>query len=723
MEFSRSPCDCMHSPKTITPISHYFGIDTFNEKVMREKLSDEYFKKLQECAENHKKLDIETANAVAQAMKEWALENGATHFAHWFQPLTDISAEKHDAFIEFESPGKVIERFSGEQLIQGEPDASSFPTGGLRTTFEARGYTAWDMSSPAFLRKNGRGITLCLPSAFISYHGDALDRKIPLLRSLEAVNKSGLRLLRLLGNTTAKKIICNIGAEQEYFCIDAEYIHKRPDLALIGRTLLGAAPSKGQELKDQYFGSIKERIQSFMHEAEEEFYKLGIPAKTRHNEVAPSQFEIAPIHEEANIAVDHNLLIMELLQRVARRHNMAVLLHEKPFSGINGSGKHLNWSLSTNDGCNLFSPGKSPGENIQFLLILLAVIRGVYKHSGLLRASVASASNDHRLGAHEAPPALISIFLGDQLNHILESIENGIFKEVTAETILNLGISSLPSLRKDNTDRNRTSPFAFTGNKFEFRAVGSSQNISLPATTLNAIMAESFDEIADILENHPAASTEEAVIDILKNELPKVKAVLFMGDNYSQDWQEEALRRGLPILKSTPEALDSFTSKSTQKLFTDYNILSSHELQSRYTIRLEQYIKEIEIEAKILFKMVAGEVIPAAIKYQENIASSIHKAEAVLGTSVDLSIQKNFLKKISELINKIHIGLSNLESALKNKTAREDLRELATYMSKDILERMAALRENVDTIELLIDDQLWVLPKFWKMLFVNEGKT
>ncbi|HNW28871.1 MAG TPA: glutamine synthetase III, partial [Spirochaetota bacterium] len=625
------------------PISSYFGEDTFNDKVMQAKLPKVFYAKLKESIEKGKKLDIETANAVAHAMKEWALENGATHFAHWFQPMTGATAEKHDAFIEISGPGEVIERFTGEQLVQGEPDASSFPSGGLRATFEARGYTAWDMSSPAFLRKNGIGITLCIPTAFISYHGEALDKKTPLLRSIRAVNDSALRVLKALGNRKSKKISSNLGPEQEYFCIDMDYFYKRQDLVLTGRTLLGAPPAKGQELEDQYFGSIRERMQSFMHDVEEELYKLGIPAKTRHNEVAPSQFEIAPIFEEANIAVDHNLLVMDKLQQVARQHNMAVLLHEKPFAGINGSGKHVNWSLSTDDGINLFKPGKTPHDNIQFLVFLLATMKAVYRHSDLLRAAVASASNDHRLGANEAPPAIISIFLGDQLTKILESIEKGVASDASDKSIIDLGISSLPVVSRDNSDRNRTSPFAFTGNKFEFRAVGSSQNISFAATVLNTIVAESLDEVADMIEKRGTENIKQTVLEILKAELPKVKPILFMGDNYTDEWHAEAERRKLPNLRTTPEALKSLDTEKAAKLFEKYQVLSPIELKSRYTIKLEKYIKDIEIEARALHSMVSSMVLPAAIRFQGEVATSIAKAEKVLG-GVDFTAQKNLLK-------------------------------------------------------------------------------
>ncbi|MBP7737399.1 MAG: glutamine synthetase III [Spirochaetes bacterium] len=700
------------------PISSYFGEDTFNDKVMQAKLPKVFYAKLKESIDKGKKLDIETANAVAHAMKEWALENGATHFAHWFQPMTGATAEKHDAFIEISGPGEVIERFTGEQLVQGEPDASSFPSGGLRATFEARGYTAWDMSSPAFLRKNGIGITLCIPTAFISYHGEALDKKTPLLRSVRAVNDSAMRVLKVLGNRKSKKVTSNLGPEQEYFCIDMDYFYKRQDLVLTGRTLMGAPPAKGQELEDQYFGSIKERMQSFMHDVEEELYKLGIPAKTRHNEVAPAQFEIAPIFEEANVAVDHNLLVMDKLQQVARQHNMAVLLHEKPFAGINGSGKHVNWSLSTDDGINLFKPGKTPHDNIQFLVFLLATMKAVLRHSDLLRAAVASASNDHRLGANEAPPAIISIFLGDQLTKILESIEKGVASDASDKSIIDLGISSLPVVSRDNSDRNRTSPFAFTGNKFEFRAVGSSQNISFAATVVNTIIAESLDEVADMIEKRGTENIKHTVMEIMKEELPKVKPILFMGDNYTDEWHAEAERRKLPNMRTTPEALKSLDTEKASKLFEKYKVLSPIELKSRYTIKLEKYIKDIEIEGRALHSMVSSMVLPAAIRFQGEVASSIAKAEKVLG-GVDFSAQKNLLKRIAELIAGIEGSTALLKSRMESNGHGHDYQKAAEFCNSDIKGAMAEIRKQADELEALIADDLWPMPKFWEMLFVN----
>lgn len=701
------------------PISSYFGENTFSSRVMKAKLPKDVYKRLTSIIEKNKKLDIETANTVAHAMKEWAMENGATHFAHWFQPMTGATAEKHDAFIEPSGDCEVIERFSGKQLVQGEPDASSFPSGGLRATFEARGYTAWDMSSPAFLRKNGTGATLCIPTVFISYTGEALDKKTPLLRSINAVNKSAMRMLKLLGNRKAKKVISNLGPEQEYFLIDKDYYYKRQDLVLTGRTLLGAPPAKGQELEDQYFGSIKERIQSFMHDVERELYKLGIPAKTRHNEVAPSQFEIAPIFEEANIAVDHNQLVMDTLQRIAKHHNLACLLHEKPFAGINGSGKHVNWSLSDNDGVNMFEPGKTPQDNIQFLVFLTAAIKAVYQYSDILRASVAYSANDHRLGANEAPPAIISVFLGDQLTNILENIESGKVSDVSDNAIIDLGLSSLPLLSRDTTDRNRTSPFAFTGNKFEFRAVGSSQSISFPATVLNTIAAATLDELADKLEAKNKGNIKQAVFDLVKEELKQIKSVLFMGDNYSEEWHKEAEKRGLPNFKTTPEALMALNKENALNLFEKQGVLSNIELKSRYHIWLEKYIKDIEIEAKALYDMVSTQVIPAGMKYQKELAESIAGAAGALGSSVDLSVQKDFLIGLTMLISNIKAASKNLKESYENGGSVKDEQGKAEYFCKQVRTKMDALRVDVDKLEAMVDDDLWAIPKFWEMLFIS----
>ena len=611
-------------------VSKYYGEDIFGTKVMMEKLPKNVYKHMMEIIQGGRKMDADTANSVAHAIKEWAIDKGATHYCHWFQPMTGTTAEKHDSFIEFTDSGDIIERFSGKQLIQGEPDASSFPSGGLRSTFEARGYTAWDPTSPAFIIKNGLGTTLCIPTIFISYTGEALDKKTPLLRSIDAINKSAINLMRLLGNSESKKVFATLGPEQEYFLIDQDYYYKRQDLVLSGRSLIGAAPPKGQQLEDQYFGSIKERILSFMHDVEEELYKLGIPAKTRHNEVAPSQFELAPIFEEANLAADHNQLVMETMKRIALKHKLSLLLHEKPFAGINGSGKHVNWSLSDDLGNNMLNPGKTPHDNIQFLVFLMATIKAVNTHADLLRASVASAGNDHRLGANEAPPAIISIFLGEQLTQILDNIEKGKITKATDEAIIDLGISKLPDLSKDSTDRNRTSPFAFTGNKFEFRAVGSSQSISFPATVLNTIVAESIDILAKKIKVK-GGNVNQAALDVVKEEVKANKAILFMGDNYTKEWEAEAAKRGLPNKKTSCEALKDIKTDKALKLFEKYKVLSSLELKSRYHVRLEKYIKEVDIEAVTLSNMVQNQIIPAAINYQKKIAQSVKSVIEVIG--------------------------------------------------------------------------------------------
>jgi glutamine synthetase len=701
-----------------TPISTYFGNNTFNHKAMKEKLPEKVYDKLMQIINENKDLDLETANSVAHGMKEWAIENGATHFAHWFQPMTGATAEKHDAFIEPIDACSVIERFSGKQLIQGEPDASSFPSGGIRVTFEARGYTAWDMSSTAFIRKNGLGRTLCIPTAFISYTGEALDKKTPLLRSVRAINASSTKMLKLLKNKTSKKVIANIGAEQEYFLIDSDYYNKRQDLVLTGRTLIGAPPAKGQELDDQYFGNIHERVQSFMHDSEEELFLLGIPAKTRHNEVAPGQYELAPIYEEANIAIDHNQLIMDTLQSVAKNHKLACLFHEKPFARINGSGKHLNWSLSTDDGINLFSPGKNPEENLPFLMFLTAAIKGVHKHADILRASVGSSGNDHRLGANEAPPAIISIFLGEQLTQILENIENNTVTGADKKSTIDLNISSVPVLMKDKTDRNRTSPFAFTGNKFEFRAVGSSHSIAFSTTILNVIMTESLDALYLELEKKDTSNMTKAVYEVIQDELKKSKSILFLGDNYSEEWHEEAEKRGLPNFKTTPEALKSLITKKSIQLFSKYEVYSEVEITARYNVRLENYSTALDIETKSLYDIVMTKVLPASIRYQSELAESIAKTESVLG-NFDLTDQKNHLKSISDLINKIQKGLVDLKLNYEKGENIEDNQETADFYCNTVIEKMNRVRKYSDVLETLVDDALWSLPKFWEMLFIK----
>ncbi|HEY9159642.1 MAG TPA: glutamine synthetase III [Desulfomonilia bacterium] len=704
--------------KTI-PVSNYYGEDIFSTKVMMEKLPKNVCKRMMEIMHEGRKMDADTANSVAHAIKEWAIGKGATHYCHWFQPMTGTTAEKHDAFIEFTDSGDVIERFSGKQLIQGEPDASSFPSGGLRSTFEARGYTAWDPTSPAFIIKNGLGTTLCIPTIFISYTGEALDKKTPLLRSIEAINKSAIAMMRLLGNNESKKVFATLGPEQEYFLIDQDYFYKRQDLVLSGRSLIGAMPPKGQQLEDQYFGSIKERIQSYMHDVEEELYKLGIPAKTRHNEVAPSQFEIAPIFEEANLAADHNQLVMETMKRIAPKHKLKLLLHEKPFAGINGSGKHVNWALADDLGNNMLNPGKTPQDNIQFLVFLMATIKAVNTHADLLRASVASAGNDHRLGANEAPPAIISIFLGEQLTQILDNIEKGKITKATDEAIIDLGISKLPDLSKDSTDRNRTSPFAFTGNKFEFRAVGSSQSISFPATILNTIVAESIDILAKKIKERNGKNINQAALDVVREEVKANKAILFMGDNYTKEWEAEAERRGLPNKKTTCEALKDLKTDKAVKLFEKYKVLSALELKSRYHVRLEKYIKEIDIEAVTLNNMVQNQIIPAAINYQKKIAESVKSVIDVVGDSKNLKAQKELLKLISGLIGDTQALSNELRNRIAKANAISSEEKKAAYFCDEVKEIMNDIREKVDTLENYVDDELWPMPKYWEMLFIS----
>jgi glutamine synthetase len=700
------------------PISRYFGEDTFSTTTMQEKLPAAVFHRLQDTTLRGKKLDPETANAVAHAMKEWAIEKGATHYCHWFQPMTGSTAEKHDAFIEFTDEGTPIERFSGKQLVQGEPDASSIPSGGIRSTFEARGYTAWDISSPAFILKRGIGTALCIPSVFISYSGEALDKKTPLLRSIEAINTSAINMLRVLGNRKARRVYATLGPEQEYFLIDQDYYYKRQDLLLAGRAVLGAAPPKGQELEDHYFGSIKERIFSFMHDVEEELYKLGIPAKTRHNEVAPSQYELAPLFEEANLAVDHNQILMETLRSVAVKHKLAALLHEKPFAGINGSGKHLNWSLADDQGNNLLNPGKTPQDNIQFLVFLVATIRAVFHHADILRAAVASSGNDHRLGANEAPPAIISVFLGEQLSAILDDIEKGVVSNGTNGAIIDMGISKLPVLSKDNTDRNRTSPFAFTGNKFEFRAVGSSQSISFPATVLNTIVAESLDVLAEKIAAK-GENTRQATLDVLKDEIKAVKSVLFMGDNYSKEWEAEAARRGLPNKKTSYESLPDLATPKAVALFEKYRVLSSVELKSRYHVRLERYVKESDIEAGSLCYMVECQVLPASIRYQRELASAITGTAQALGSDASLAPQKELLSSLVGLIGDTMKLVVELKKNIEHAKSLGSEEEKAAAFGSKVRGTMNAIRAKVDAVELMIDDELWPLPRYWEMLFIK----
>ena len=692
-------------------INEIFASNVFSDAVMKERLPKATYKALKKTIEKGTSLEPDVADVVAAAMKDWAVEKGATHFTHWFQPMTGITAEKHDSFINPTSDGKVILEFSGKELIKGEPDASSFPSGGLRATFEARGYTAWDCTSPAFL-KDG---SLCIPTAFCSYNGEALDKKTPLLRSMEALNKQALRVLKALGNTTTKRVITTVGPEQEYFLIDKSMYDARKDLILTGRTLFGAKPSKGQELEDHYFGTIKQRISDFMKEVDEELWKLGILAKTKHNEVAPAQHELAPIFSTTNISTDHNQLTMEIMKKVAAKHDLYCLLHEKPFAGVNGSGKHNNWSMGTDDGMNLLEPGKSPHENQQFLLFLCAVIKAVDEYPSLLRVSAANAGNDHRLGANEAPPAIISIFLGDQLEDVLEQIEKGPATSSKSASELTIGVNTLPPLPKDATDRNRTSPFAFTGNKFEFRMVPSSASIAGCNFVLNTIVAETLSEIADKLEKATDLDAEiQAILtDIVKNH----KKIIFNGNGYSDEWVAEAERRGLPNIHSTVEAAKAMIDEKNQAVLEKHGVLTRVESTSRYEITLENYNKIINIEALTTLEMAKRQIIPAVIQYTTSLAESINTIKAT-GINVDISVQTESLTEISTLLASLNKNVSLLEKAVEKADNFEgDIFDLGMMYRYEVFEQMNTLRADADKLETLVDEEFWPLPTYSDMLF------
>lgn len=697
-----------------------FGSHTFNMDVMRGKLPKDVFFSLKRTVERGEKLQPETASVVAHAMKEWALENGATHYCHWFQPMTGSTAEKHDAFLAFDRDGVPVERFSGSQLIQSEPDASSFPSGGMRSTFEARGYTAWDPSTPAFLMEGPGGVTLCIPSVFLSYHGEALDEKTPLLRAMEALSRSATRMLHTLGKTHIQKVNTLLGCEQEYFLVDRKLYDARPDLILTGRTLLGALPPKGQQLEDHYFGSIPERVQGFMREVEQELYKLGVPAKTRHNEVAPHQYEIAPIHEETNVAADHNLLVMEVMRKVAERRGLALLLHEKPFAGINGSGKHNNWSMADSDGHNLLEPGKTPHANLQFLVFLVATLKAVHKRAGLLRAAIASAGNDHRLGANEAPPAIMSVFLGNQLDKALNAIAAGEVTHATEEQFLHLGVSSLPAVSQDNTDRNRTSPFAFTGNKFEFRAVPSSMSVAFPNTVLNTAVAEALDELSTRLSQAIANGKERdvAVLEILRAEIAATRAIRFEGDGYSGDWQALAAQRGLLNLRTTPEALHPLEADDVKHLFHHYKVLSPEELEARHHVRLEQYIKQVEIEAKTLQMMVRTQILPACWKYQAQLLQATHGLQALGFAQEVVHAQLGPVRTLGALVAQLIQRETELEEGTGKIHEKEGLTAQAAYCQETILAACLKVREVADKLEGQVDKALWPIPTYLDLLFV-----
>jgi glutamine synthetase len=662
------------------------------------------------------------ADIVANAMKDWAVSRGATHFCHWFLPMTGLTAEKHDSFLVPTGEDKALAEFSGKFLIQGEPDASSFPSGGIRSTFEARGYTGWDPTSPAFLMENTNGKTLCIPSVFYSFSGHALDKKTPLLRSLESLSKQAVRLLHLLGNKQVKRVTCTVGPEQEYFLIDESFYLARPDLINAGRTLFGAKPPKGQEMEDHYWGSIRERILAFMMDAERELYKLGVPVKTRHNEVAPAQFEVAPVFENSNLATDHNMLLMEIFRKVAQRHGLRCLLHEKPFSGINGSGKHNNWSMADDQGNNLLEPGSTPHENEQFLVVLTAVIRAVNQHAKLLRASIAFAANDHRLGANEAPPAIMSIFLGDKLTEVVRSIMSGKPGEGKASKFQAIGVSMLPDLPRDDSDRNRTSPFAFTGNKFEFRAVGSSQSIGWPNTVLNTMVAESFDYMATEIEKEmkKGGDLKAAVQVVVKKVLTDNERILFNGDNYSSEWHKEAEKRGLPNLRNTIEALPALIEADAKKLFEKYGVFNEEELQSRYNIMLEAYCKTINIESLLTATMASTMILPAAIEYQSRLATAIAQAKAAIG-GLNLSAEEGMLRDLCNKISQLHNSVEVLQS-LSHETADEETHNdpfsHARFYQQRVIPAMNEVRAAADELEVVVDDSLWPLPKFREMLYI-----
>lgn len=704
-------------------VSEYYGINTFDLERIKALLPKQLVAKFMNTIEAGRKLDKDVADGIANAVKDWAISKGVTHFCHWFQPQTGLTAEKHDAFVSFDDNGKVIEKFSGSQLIQSEPDASSFPSGGMRTTFEARGYTAWDPTSPMFIRETPNTKTLCIPSVFISYHGDALDEKAPLLRSNEILSARAVELAQLIGDRTIKRVISTLGAEQEYFLIDRAFYNLRQDLVMSGRTLVGAQPPKGQQLEDHYFGSIAPRVQAFMGEFEMELYRIGVPVKTRHNEVAPAQYETAPIFEDASVAIDHNQMTMDMLRRVARRHGFEALLHEKPFAGVNGSGKHCNWSMAVTasgeevDGENLLDPGKTPRENLRFLLFLVGVLKGVHRHSGLMRAAIASSGNDHRLGANEAPPAIISVFLGNQLSNILDQIEQGIASSEGTETaVLKLGVSKLPVIAKDNTDRNRTSPFAFTGNKFEFRAVGSSASPALPVTVLNGAVAEALGEVTARIKDAVAKgqSQDQAIWTVIREIVKETKSVRFEGNNYSGDWHKEAATRGLLNLPKTPESLEQLVAPSSKKMLVELGIFSEIELNSRFHVRNEQYVKNLLIETDCLKHMVDTQILPAAFAYHAGLAEGIASAKAAGIDAPQSAVAARLGKLIAGLQDK-RTELDGVVAKIDNAKSEE---EKAKILSKDGVASLLGVRQYCDELEGVVADAYWPLPKYREMLFL-----
>ena len=694
-------------------IPEMYGSLVFNDKVMRSKLPKDMYKALKKTIENGTHLELDVANSVAVAMKEWATENGATHYTHWFQPMTNVTAEKHDSFISPTGDGQVIMDFSGKELVKGEPDASSFPSGGLRATFEARGYTAWDPTSPAFIKDK----TLYIPTAFCSYSGEALDKKTPLLRSMDVLNKEAVRILHILGNKEVRHINTTVGPEQEYFLVDKDLYKKRKDLIFCGRTLLGASAPKGQEMEDHYFGALKPRVAAYMHDLDEELWKLGIPAKTKHNEVAPAQHELAPVFDTTNVAVDHNQLTMEIMKKVADKHNMVCLLHEKPFEGINGSGKHNNWSMSTDTGVNLLDPGKTPAENTQFLVFLVAVIKAVDDYADLLRVSVASAGNDHRLGANEAPPAIVSIFLGDELTDVLKSIENDTFFDNKHAVQMDIGAKVLPHFIKDTTDRNRTSPFAFTGNKFEFRMLGSAASVANPNIVLNTAVAEVLAEFSAALKDVPEEEMESAVHALLKKTIEEHKRIIFNGNGYTDEWVEEAEKRGLYNLKTTPDALPHFIDEKNIELFTKHGIFTKEELFSRYEIWLENYYKTINIESNTLAEMIQKQVIPSVYTYVEKLADTAAAKKSVIA-DVSVASEAALISKLSTLADTMAQDLETLKAdTAKALASSDDVLVCSKAYQETVLEDMETLRKSADEAEALIPDELLPYPTYDELLF------
>ncbi len=695
-------------------VEEIFAKNLFTLTKMRERLTKGAYKEVVRVMNEGGELSMDIANVVAKAMKDWAVENGATHYTHWFQPLTGITAEKHDAFVTHpDEVGNMLTEFSGKELIKGEPDASSFPSGGLRATFEARGYTAWDITSPAFLKESSCGPVLCIPTAFCSYTGEALDKKTPLLRSMEALSQQALRIVRLFGNTEATKVVSSVGPEQEYFLVDEGLYMKRTDLMFAGRTLFGAPAPKGQEMEDHYFGVIRERVGGFMKDLNKELWKLGVTAKTQHNEVAPAQHELAPIYETANIAVDHNQIVMETMKRVAVSHGMRCLLHEKPYAGVNGSGKHNNWSITTDNGVNLLDPGDTPNENIQFLLVLACILKAVDTHADLLRQSASDVGNDHRLGANEAPPAIISVFLGEQLEDVVNQlIETGAATSVKEGGKLLTGVSTLPDFQKDATDRNRTSPFAFTGNKFEFRMVGSADSIASPNTTLNAIVAEAFCEAADRLEK--ADDLEEAIHDLIKEYLTKHQRIIFNGNGYADEWVVEAEKRGLPNIKSMIEAAETITTDKAVKLFEKFGIFTKVELESREEIIYETYAKSINIEALTMIDMAGKQIIPAVVKYTKSLADTVNAVEEA---GADVSVQLELLKTVSTKLASMQAALAKLKKLEEEASAMEDVKAQAFFYKDTVKAAMEELRVPADELEMIVDKEIWPIPTYGELMF------